>query len=494
MKHRSLYIPLIAVLLGLSGCHKKDLEMPESNTVKAQELVTLEHPITLSILVNPTRVSDESHLRAVGDFSKDYSQEERARATVNSPKGSKTGDRDYDDLLDSNWNVLIGLDWIRDLSIPELGKEDYKVEGLVPLPDDISDIGNHFRDPAMKDGYVAPKKVTITFYKLPTDGKLTFLANAKVFSSYRYQSEIITHLDLQNPFLVTTEPLFQLSDKVRDELLRENKDRIQNGYAPLDKTDRLGRMSSDLFYSSYLPMYTRLYNVKPSDDQSGIMGSEKENGVVRKIETLYLERAVSLVSVTYDRPTPDKPFFFNEVDFGKYPNVTSVIPNNFAALKAHMLSHTVEPFTKENPGIYRYATIEKSDFSWSENTPYDIAISKEGTSTFFVPENIADTKEHQTTIYVQLSEIDFGNKGFVGDRRKIKIHVPIGERNSNTGLLDTHRNTWYKLHLKLKAVKKVDGSITYEVVPYNRKDVDLDFGSLYDGTPIKDSKGNSIEK
>lgn len=467
MKKRFVYILTSLLLLGLSACKKSELQIPDVKAETDGAFITLEQPITLSLMVSPVRVDDGSRLRAVGDFSRDYSVDDRKNATVNSPKGTTTGDSDYDKLLKGG--LIDGMDWVRDIYIPELKESDYKVVGLVPLPAKLSDVGG-FLDPAMQSGYTPPEKVTITFSKLPADGKLTFLVNAKVGSTYYGQDDNVVHLSTDNPFLVTTSPRFQLSDKLRDEMLQENKQRVRDGFEPNSHTDRLN-ISSSLFECSYLPMYSRLYHVTPNAEKNGLVGSETEGGRVARIETIYLERAVSFVSITYDTPTRNTPYFFNEVDFGRYPNVTSVIPNNQAALKAHMISHTVEPFTKENPGILRYGTIEKSSMTWSESTPFGIATFKTGTHTFFMPENIADSKEHQSTLYVQLSEMDFDMQEYVGPLRKIKVHIPFGEKNSTTGLLDIHRNTWYKLHLKLKPTPT--GVVPYIVDTWTNQDVDL---------------------
>ena len=105
--------------------------------------IILPEPITLDISVAPTHVVNNTLRAAIGDFDGIYSEDERARATVNTPEPEKSespdnpyqrGTAEYyqwryseeyrawqrEDDYRRFWNTNGGEDWIRDLHIPEL--------------------------------------------------------------------------------------------------------------------------------------------------------------------------------------------------------------------------------------------------------------------------------------------------------------------------------------------------------------------------------------
>lgn len=55
------------------------------------------------------------------------------------------------------------------------------------------------------------------------------------------------------------------------------------------------------------------------------------------------------------------------------------------------------------------------------------------------------------------------------ERRYKYFDLPYGEKNSETGLLEVHRNTWYNLHIKFR--KAPEGPVPYIVSAWDEVDI-----------------------
>lgn len=320
--------------------------------------VILPEPITLNIAVTPMGEVYQS-LRSVGDFDGTYSPEERGRATVNSPKPEKPVEpaeprygtpeyrqwrysetyrayqRKYDEW--EYWpNATGGDDWIRDLHIPELKEKDYEVHGLVPY----LKFGKFLQHQCNIYDMTPYAKVTVTLYKLPTSGVLSFMVNSKAYHTFTNADDNLSPLTLDNPFVFSENPKYGFEQAVIDKRV---------WIVPTDNTlfERSGLSGPDvLFYTFCLPMFARLTDVKANATKDGIMGRESgSTAPVHDIKSIYLERACAKVTVRCEyefypeggteKITPVDDHFFDKVYIGRYPIITSVIPNNWDAAKRH---------------------------------------------------------------------------------------------------------------------------------------------------------------
>ena len=431
--------------------------------------IILPEPITLDISVAPTRVVNNTLRAAIGDFDGIYSEDERARATVNTPEpaekptpprnpyGYGTAEfwqwyysdeyRAYQREFDrwQSWNTNGGEDWIRDLHIPELQEGDYKVDGLIPY----SDFGR-FSTGVDVTPY---SKVTITFYKLPTSGVLSFMVNSKAYHTYNNRDENLAPLTLENPFLITENPEFSYEQDVIN-------NRKWNDWKKIFPGSDLGG-NSQLFESFYLPMFSRLVDVKPNDKR-GIDGRESgSTEPVHEIRSIYLERAVAKVTIRWEyeyypegsteKVNPVKDHFFDDIYPGQYANITSVIPNNWAALKSHYEKvgkpAANMPFYRSYPNI---AHIESESVGR--------ALGKGGTEHFYMPENFPTNASEQATMLVYITKFDPATKEIVGKRRYKYYEIPFGTKRAD-GLREIRRNHSYEILLRFKYPGKGGGSL-----------------------------------
>lgn len=442
--------------------------------------VILPEPIALDIAVAPTREVTNG-LKAAGDFYGNYSADERARSTVNTPKPAerptapdnpypygtsefwqwyysdeyRAYQREYNRW--QSWNINGGDDWIRDLHIPELQEEDYEVKGLVPY----SDFGSYSTGVD-----VTPySKVTITFYKLPTSGVLSFMVNSKAYHTYYNRDENLAPLTLDNPFLITEAPDFCYEHDV------VSKRRLTGGGSTFPGSDLGG--NSQLFESSYLPMFSRLVDVVPNDN-FGINGRESgSTEPVHEIKSIYLERAVAKVTVRWEyeyypagsteKVNPVKDHFFDEIYPGQYPNITSVIPNNWAALKSHydQVGKPVGtmPFFRSYPNITHYG-----------NESVGMALMKSGTTHFYMPENFPTNASEQSTMFVYITKFHPATNEIVGKRRYKYFALPFGSKGAN-GLREIRRNHSYEILLRFKYTPETP--VPYIVETWEDQEVDV---------------------
>ena len=446
--------------------------------------VILPEPITLDISVAPTH-KVQTVLRAAGDFDGNYGLDERARATVNTPQPEKPtsptnphryGTTEFWQWYYSEeyrayqrefnrwqyWNTNGGEDWIRDLHIPELREGDYAVKGLVPYESsDFSNMGRY-----SSDIDVSPySKVTITFYKLPTSRVLSFMVNSKAYHTYHHRDENLAPLTLDNPFLLTENPNFSYEQDV------VSKRKQVSGVGLFPGSDLGG--DSQLFDSFYLPMFSRLVDVTPNDKR-GIDGRESgSTEPVHEIKSIYLERAVAKVIVRWEyeyypagstkEVNPVKDHFFDDIYPGQYPNITSVIPNNWAALKSHydQVGKPVGtmPFYRMYPNI-----------SHVENESVGTALGKGGTTVFYMPENFPTNASEQSTMLVYITKFDPTTKEIVGKRRYKYYALPFGSVGAN-GLREIRRNHSYEILLRFKYTPETP--VPYIVETWEDQEVDV---------------------
>lgn len=433
--------------------------------------IILPEPITLNISVAPTRVVNNTLRADIGDFDGIYSEDERARATVNTPEpaDSPTAPRNpysygtaefwqwyYSDEYRAyqrefdrwqSWNTNGGEDWIRDLHIPELREGDYKVDGLVPY----SDFGR-FSTGVDVTPY---SKVTITFYKLPTSGVLSFMVNSKAYHTYYNRDENLALLTLENPFLISENPDFSYEQDVVSKRKWLDSKNIFPG------SDLGG--NSQLFESSYLPMFSRLVDVKPNDKR-GIDGRESgSTEPVHEITSIYLERAVAKVTIRWEyeyypegsteKVNPVKDHFFDDIYPGQYANITSVVPNNWAVLKSHYEKvgkpAANMPFYRSYPNI-----------AYIDDETVDTALGRGGTEHFYMPENFPTNASEQATMLVYITKFDPATNAIVGKRRYKYYEIPFGTKRAD-GLREIRRNHSYEILLRFTYPGKGTGDLPH---------------------------------
>lgn len=449
--------------------------------------VILPEPITLNIAVAPMGNVDET-LRSVGDFDGTYSVDERARATVNSPKPEKPVEpaeprygtpeyrqwkysekyrayqRKYDEW--EYWpNATGGDDWIRDLHIPELQEGDYVVNGLVPYPEfgKFLQIQNNIYD-------LTPyAKVSITFYKLPTKGILSFMVNSKAYHTFVNADDNLGPLTLENPFVFSENPKYGFEQAVID----KRQWIIPTGNDLFERSTLSG--PDVLFYTFYLPMFARLTDVTPNATKDGIMGRESgSTEPVHEIKHIYLERAVAKVTVrceysyypegSTEEVTPVNDHFFDKVYVGQYPIITSVIPNNWTALKSHY-----EQLGKPaNIPFYRKNSNDKVD---KTNDNVFWGLSRTTLTHFYMPENFPTDASQQSSILVYITKFDPDSRQVVeGGRRYKAFEIPFGTKGAN-GLREIRRNHSYEILLRFKYTPA--GPVPYIVDTWEDQPVDV---------------------
>lgn len=466
----SLIIALALPLL--HSCQKSTIDLVEpTQGEESSSTYKLEKPLTVSFLVGPNKQIRPmgAVTRAVGDLSRDYTQDDKDNATVNShqPTSYDRLDPHLSIYYDTNL-ALYRSDWIRNIYIPELSPSDYKVEGVVPIPgDDLSNV-----DTDVSEDQV-PAKVTITFYSLPKgEGKvLTFLVNARLYDSVYKSSYPEQYMDLTESYFLATSPLYRLSSQ-----LNSDNDKYLGGWAAGSYQDAYS-VSSSLFEAAYIPMYARLYNVTVSESKDALVASEIPTATPEITRSIYLERAVSLVTIAWDKPqdvSKDFDYVVEEVYFGKLPNAGSIIPNNWAGVQKIMSERMgdlqpVGQLQKTLPSFWDNRRNHSLRHGGGGVTQDGYVLrEKDGTVYFFTPENLS---EKQSTIYVVLRQFDPTTGKAIQTNGTKVFELPYGEKNTETGLLEVHRNTWYNLHIKLKQTPS--GPVPYIVETWSNQDVDL---------------------
>lgn len=432
----------------------------------------LEKPITVSFLVGPNKQIRPmgAVTRAVGDLSRKYNQDDKDMATVNShlPASYDETDPHINLYYDPNL-ALYRSDWIRNIYIPELRPGDYKVEGVVPIPgDDLSNV-----DDKVSEDQV-PIKVTITFYSLPKQmEKMTFLVNSRLHDSIYSSTYPDQYMDLEESYFLGISPFYRLSPKMKSDFdsYMRNPDYVTHSFQ-----NAIGKFSSAIFEPAYLPMYARLYKVSAAPSKDALIASETADGTPEEIRSIYLERAVSLVTITWDRPkdvSEDFDYFIDQIYFAKLPNVGSIIPNNWEGVERIMQERTGEL----QPVGTRQSTIPsfwddrrnnqlKHKGGGVNNEGYAMT-NRTGIEHFFTPENLSDKP---STIYVVLSKFDLTTGKAIEPRGSKVFELPFGDKD-NTGRIEVRRNTWYKLHIKFRNTN--EGPVPYIVETWSNQDVDL---------------------
>lgn len=432
----------------ISACQKRaDVEVPESEPTS--DTCELDQPITVSILVGSNRTvrpTTQTGLRAAfGDLSGTYGDVEKRNSTVNTHQPSSPNDGTHEYAVYKSGLDYYKSDWIRTLYIPELRPVDYEVTGMVPVtPDDrfVSYIG----DARDSD---APTKVDITFYRLPKDGLLSFFVNGRRREG-QFSNDPLSQLSFDVPYITVAGEFTMLSKRA----IEQWKDRFtqtedSNGDPVNYEYDESA--GSAIFTSSYIPMYGRLYKVAANAKKDGLVASETADGDPKPLDAIYLERAVSLVSIMWDVPDPNNTidhYFVDGVYWGKLPNVCSIVPNNWEGVKRMMAENMGElmPAGKKQKTIPAYLDYRRNALqSGGSGDPI-----REGNIVFFTPENYPTEAAKQSTIYVVMSKYDPQTGKVIEPRGDKVFELPFGEVNATTHLKDVHRNTWYQLNIKFK--------------------------------------------
>ncbi len=448
-------------VVALSGCRgNQTIPDPDEPTVTQPEsedgIITLAEPVTLYIGVSPAEIVDPmaSSTRAnVGDFYWGYTPDERKMSTVNSKKPSDETSR-----MNKMWNIEGGDDWIHTLSISELDPKDYIVEGLVP-----NDSWGDYNIARIDESKV-PDKVSVTLYKIPESGTLTFFANAAVDhyvdTPDSYETKRID-LSVGKPFRVVSP----------DWLLDEKQAQIFAG---------ANKNNSYLFDSNYLPMYGRLTQVTATNDgkiEASQFGEAK--GVV---STIYLERAVAKVEIykeysykdaSGNKVTPVVDHIIDDAIVGRFVNIMSIVPNNWDALQTARRNWAKEVGDPDyNSKHIRYIrTYWTDDTSWISDDSLEKMKMGNPVRCFYVPENFPTVANEQSTIYASITKLSADGNRIV-QRRAKHFGLLYGSWNSKTNLYEVHRNTIYRVHLRMKHAP--DGTeLPYIVETWSNQDVDL---------------------
>lgn len=468
----------------LSACQKRaDVEVPESEP--ASDTYELDQPITVSILVGSNRTvrpTTQTRLRAaLGDLSRTYGDEEKGNSTVNTHQPSSPNDGTHEYAVYKSGLDYYKSDWIRTLSIPELRPGDYKVTGMVPVPQDkdfCSSIGMNRATDAE-----APTKVDITFYRLPKDGRLSFFVNARRREGQFY-NDPLTQLSFDVPYITVAEEFTMLSKSAIDQWTKrfaqtETWDSDKGKYVPCD----FGYDESaggSIFTSSYIPMYGRLYKVARNATNDGLVASETATGDPEPLHVIYLERAVSIVSIMWDQPNSaysKEHYYVDEIYWGKLPNVCSIVPNNWEGVKKMMadnMGDLMPTGTKQKtiPAYWDYRN--NTGLQWEGggvNSEGVAETDRTGSVVFFTPENYPTEASKQSTIYVVMSKYNPQTGKVIEPRGDKVFELPFGEDNASTGFKDVHRNTWYQLNIKFRYTP--EGPVPYIVDTWSNQDVDL---------------------
>lgn len=457
----SIATSTLCLVVALSGCRRSQVEPDPDGPIIPQTqsedgMITLAEPVTLYIGVSPAEIVDPmtSSTRAnVGDFYWGYTTDERNKSTVNSKKPADETSR-----MNKMWNTEGGDDWIHTLSISELDPKDYIVEGLVPN----DSWGNY--DIARIDEAKIPTKVSVTLYKIPKSHTLTFFANASV--DHYVDAPNSNSYDTKRIDLSVGKPFRMVSP---DWLLDQEQSQIFAG---------ANKNNSHLFDSNYLPMYGRLTEVTSTNDgkiEARQFGEDK--GVV---STIYLERAVAKVEIykeysykdaSGNTVTPVVDHVIDDASVGRFVNIMSIVPNNWADLQTARRNWAKEVGDPDyDSKHFRYIrTCWTEDTSWHHDDPLDYMKMGNPVQCFFVPENFPTVANEQSTILASITKLSADGSKIV-QRRAKRFGLLYGSKNSK-GLYEIHRNTVYRVYLRMKQTPA--GPVPYIVDTWTNQDVDL---------------------
>ena len=159
---------------------------------------------------------------------------------------------------------------------------------------------------------------------------------------------------------------------------------------------------------------------------------------------------------------PVNDHFFDDIYPGQYPNITSVVPNNWTALKRHydQVGVSTMPFYRKYPNITHV-----------DNEEVGTALVTGGTEHFYMPENFPTNASDQSTMLVYITKFDPATKAIVGKRRYKYYEIPFGTKRDD-GLREIRRNHNYEILLRFR--KAPDGTEqVYIVDTWTNQDVDL---------------------
>lgn len=447
-------------VVALSGCRRSQVTPDPDGPIVTQPqsedgLITLAEPITLYIGVSPAEIVEpfsNSTRAAVGDFYWNYTPDERRKSTVNSKKPTDRSSRMY-----QMWNIEGGDDWIHTLSISELDPKDYTVDGLVP-----NDSWGDYNIVRIDESKI-PDKVSVTLYKIPASGTLTFLANASV----DHYVDTPTSYETKRVDLSVDKPFRMVSP---DWLLDQKQSQIFAGAV---------KDNSHLFDSNYLPMYGRLTQVSVNSD--GKIEASQFGEAKSEVSTIYLERAVAKVEIykeysymdaSGNKVTPVVDHVIDDASVGRFVNIMSIVPNNWAALQTARRSWTKEVGDPDyNYKHFRYIrTFWTEDTSWISDDPLAYLKMGNPVQCFFVPENFPTVANEQSTILASITKLSADGSQIVKRRAK-RFGLLYGSKNSSTGLYEIHRNTVYRVYLRMKQTPETP--VPYIVGTWEDQEVDI---------------------
>lgn len=488
--------PLLPVLLLLlSGCVGGLSSAPDQP--QESEYIDLEEPIVLDLNVLPMQVvypteggQERSSLQASSDTP---SYTTLTEPTVNTKKLKVDL---YSEEVFGNVDIpktfftldMTGYDHIKSLSIPELRPEQYRVEGLVPT--------SPYRDNPDMPGYTQsetdlPGKVTVTLYSIPRSGTMTFLANARVYRNClpKFEDRLnrkIGDLDLDNPYFLVFNPRYQMNSTVSDQ------------FADIRGTDEAKSVVyPDNNPLQYIPMYGRLYNVRRDPkDRHKLLGSKSEDGPVDRVQTIRLERALSILfvrSIPQSLTTGEESHQFYDGDYlieyanvGVRCNIASILPGKWEEVKKQTSKHIAPINAKKGTPLSLYDYIGRSMvvFDYKEE-PFDAsAVTKAananviGYSCLLIGENLPGDVKDQNTLHLEVTKfkgrVDPKTSDFtyqlISKRGEYVYHMPYGELNPVTGLREIHRNRIYVIAIDLKKLVRASSGF---YVPSWTKDFDV---------------------
>ncbi len=454
---------LVATML-LAGCQGLYAPGPGCPTPEATadegEKILLEKPITLNLGVLPMRVVDTSRppTRATGELSRSYSEEDMKNSTLNTP--------------DPTYHITPHVnDWIRTIDIPELTLGvDYKVSQERPMFRQIEIPYRYDPEHRIDDDYrFAPFPSgklylpIVTIYKLPKDGNLSFFINAwtelmqpgtsfidPLRSDQTDRLRKVRKLDLQHPYMTAYPSRFPL--RIDDETVANYNPDAENVRPPY----------YSLMTASYLPMYGRITEARV---YKGVLYGKQLGRESEEIETVYVERATAEVEIRLqtrdelfpDKVYPDQYYILSNGTPGRYVNMLSIIPDNWEGVQQARAKWSKEA----NPQSHIPYLGDRLRDGWDA---YNVHIFKQGLQhPIFMPENFPTKPEEQSTIRVGISKSfrtadndfsefdpnDHGNPR--KDYRNFKqFDVLFGEKNPQTGLYEVHRNTLYRIYVRMK--------------------------------------------
>ncbi len=329
-------IALCVALALLSSCRKAELPNVPENRQGTQdkqplEMIDLEHPIVLGISVLPSQVVDLNQPRTRGALRAEqgsYTEADFARSTVNRPPGE-----DPDCLYDAE----VGEDWIRNIVLFADGEElkqgvDYDVEGLVGGP--VLNQNDFVPKVPWKYDSSLPapsKQVVVKIYRLPKDmpKNLEVFANAQAITvgDHRDPDTVdVSYINTRNSPCLTAWPNTPSTCCDYEEILflKTNEEIYVDSTLPYLRT---------YMAPSNLPMYGKVSDCDINPDTFEFTGKQWGQATREEIKTIYLERAVAKIEVTFDEYVATDPsdqqermYWLDELRPGDFPNIITIVP------------------------------------------------------------------------------------------------------------------------------------------------------------------------